>query len=82
MNVFVYSTERCSFCIKLKDWLKANNIPYVNKDIEEEQEALKEFQDLKAQGTPLIIVKNEAGEIATKVLGFNKQKLMKELNIS
>jgi glutaredoxin len=82
MNIYVYTTQTCGFCIRLKEWLEEKQVEYIERDIINDPEARKEFQELRERGTPVVLFKNESGEVISKVLGFNKQKLVEILNIA
>jgi glutaredoxin len=81
MKIYVYSTDTCRFCTMLKNWLIENRVPFIEKDIVNDSQALYEFNKLQERATPLIIFKNESEEIIKKIVGFNKGELTKELSI-
>jgi len=80
MNVTIYSTTTCSFCHALKDWLDKQNISYDYKLTDEDDAAMAEFMAVNdgMLGVPLTIIKKDDGSEA-KILGFDKEKLTKEL---
>ncbi|MGG2057918.1 glutaredoxin family protein [Priestia megaterium] len=78
MEITVYTSEACIFCISQINWLKKNNVEYVIKSISEENN-FKEFQKYNAQGTPLTVIKDGL-EVKT-VLGLNTFKLKRILGI-
>lgn len=79
MEVTVYMNDNCGFCHKQKEWFDKNNISYSEKNIRNDQTAHQEFLELKGQGTPLTIIKNN--EEVVQILGFNQKKLKTKLGI-
>lgn len=71
-QITVYSTTWCAFCKTEKQWLDHLGIPYISKNIEEDEAANAELMakingDFK--GVPVTDI---AGDI---VLGFDRPKL-------
>ena len=76
-NVKIYSTPTCQWCKRTKEFLKANSINYQDIDVSESHQAAEEMIEKSGQmSVPVIDVD---GEI---VLGFDKRKLAKLLNIA
>ncbi|MFT9817747.1 glutaredoxin family protein [Lysinibacillus sp. NPDC056185] len=71
-DITVYSSEECQYCVRLKEWLEANNITYINKDINEEH-VLKEFKQFNSSAIPftLVVTDNKAEEIK----GYQPEKI-------
>ena len=75
-NVIVYSTSHCPYCIKLKDFLKENNIKYVEYNVEEDKEKANEMVEKSGQmGVPVIDIDG------TVIVGFDKQAVAKALRL-
>ncbi len=55
-KVVMYSTEWCGVCKRAKRYFKANNIPFVEYDIEKSRKAAREYKKLGGRGVPLILV--------------------------
>jgi len=53
--VTVYSQPGCHSCENTKAYLKANNVSFTDKDIQQDPEALKEFEAYGFQGTPVVV---------------------------
>jgi glutaredoxin len=74
-SVFVYSAEWCGFCQKAKAWLSAENVPFVERDVEKQVGAAKELREklLRAsiQGGGVPVIDWEG----TLVMGFDKRRL-------
>ena len=75
-SVIVYSTSHCPYCIKLKDFLKENNIKYVEYNVEEDKEKANEMVEKSGQmGVPVIDIDG------TVIVGFDKQAVAKVLRL-
>lgn len=79
MEIIVYSQSHCGYCVKQKEFLIENRIEFEERDINQNKEYFDEFKSLGGFGTPFT-VKKENGEIVSKISGFIKDKLLKELN--
>jgi len=76
MKVKVYSTPVCSYCYALKDFLREHKIEFEDVDVSLNQQAAEEMIQRSGQmGVPVTEID---GEI---VVGFDKEKLEKLLNI-
>lgn len=53
-EVIVYSQPGCPPCQTAKDFLKKNNIPFVEKDVTEDFDAVNEMMEMGSQSTPTI----------------------------
>ena len=73
--VVVYSAQWCGFCKKAKRYLRAQNVPFIERDVEKTPGAQRELSEklrkakLPSSGIPVIDV---AGEL---IVGFDKPKL-------
>jgi len=73
-EVKVYSTPICPWCVRLKDWLKENGIPFKEVDVSVDREAAREMIEKSGQmGVPQIEIN---GKI---IVGFNPEAIKKEL---
>ena len=87
MEVNIYTIPTCSWCTKLKIWLKKKKISFLEHDLTESDHARDEMIEKSAQmATPVIVVKffkekEENGEIVKEivkenvVVGFDEKKL-------
>lgn len=55
-RVLMYSTQRCGYCKKARNYFAANHIAFTEKKIDQDKEANKEYQELHATGVPIIFV--------------------------
>jgi len=75
-KVTVYSTPTCPYCIRMKDYLKENNIEFENIDVGSDQEKAQEMIQKSGQmGVPVIDID---GAI---IVGFDKDKIAKALGL-
>lgn len=71
-SVTVYSTNWCGFCKMAKDYLASKDIPFTEKNVEEDKAAYDELvgkMNGSFRGVPVIDVDG------TLVLGFDRGKL-------
>lgn len=79
MEIIVYSQSNCGYCTRLREFLEKNEVEFKEINIHTSKEVYDEFSQLGGQATPFIIKKVD-GEIVSKIVGFNKDKILKELN--
>ncbi len=71
--VTVYTTSTCPWCVRAKDFLRQNSVPFVERNIEQDRAAAQEVYSLTGQmGVPVIADDREA------IVGFD-QKRLKEM---
>lgn len=76
-KVIVYSTPACPFCLRLKEFLKSNNIGFEDIDVSARQDKAQEMIKKSGQmGVPVIDI---SGEI---IVGFDKGKIERALGIN
>lgn len=68
-NVVIYTTQRCGVCRQAKQYMNANGVAYVERDVETSAEARRQFTAYGGKGVPLILVGNE------QMLGFSPARL-------
>ncbi len=75
-SVKVYSTSTCPYCVRVKEFLKANNITFENIDVGMDQTAAQEMMNKSGQmGVPVVDI---GGDI---IVGFDKPAISKALGI-
>lgn len=75
-KIIVYSTSTCPYCRMVKEFLKENNIEFIEYDVGENREKLEEMIKKSGQlGVPVIDID---GKI---IVGFNKEEIKKELGL-
>jgi len=75
-NVKVYSTPTCPWCIRVKQFLKDNNIAFEDYDVGSDR--LKADEMVKKSGQMAVPVLDIEGEI---VVGFDREKIKQLLGI-
>jgi len=75
-SVKVYSTPSCPWCIRLKQFLKENNVEFQNIDVSSDQAAVDELAQKSGQmGVPVLDIE---GQI---IVGFDKEKIKSTLGV-
>lgn len=70
MNITIYSTPTCPYCVKVKEYLKEKKLEYTDFNVADDQNKAKEMVAKSGQmGVPVIEID---GEI---VIGFDEQRL-------
>lgn len=76
MSVKVYSTPSCSWCVKAKDYLKANNISFEEHDVSKDRSAAVEMVNKSGQrGVPVLDINENI------IVGFDKKAIDKLLGL-
>ena len=74
--IVLYSTSWCPHCKAAKEYLTKNNIPFINRDVELDAEAMALLTGkYQSQGVPVIVI----GDDAEVVKGFDQQRFEKVL---
>ena len=75
-NVLVYSTPTCPWCIRVKEFLRDNNIAFENYDVGADREKADEMAKKSGQmGVPVLDIE---GEI---IVGFDKERIKQALGL-
>jgi len=76
VQVTVYSTTRCPWCTRVKDFLKENKIAFKDVNVENNEKAAQEMMDKSGQmGVPVLDIDG------TIIIGFNEPEIRKALKI-
>ena len=75
-EVKVYSTPTCPWCIRIKQFLKDNNITFEDIDVSNNQQAAEEM--VQKSGQMAVPVLDIEGEI---IVGFDKDKIKTALGL-
>lgn len=83
MKITVFSTGGCPYCILLKDYLNSKKISFIEKMVDQDEEAKKQMlKDSKGfLGVPFTVVLKDDGTKDT-IIGFDKGKIDKVLELS
>jgi glutaredoxin len=71
-QIIIYSTSWCGFCRTEKQYLDSKHIPYISKDIEEDEAAYKELMR-KTNGSYAGVPMTDIG--GDMILGYDRPKL-------
>ncbi len=75
-NVKIYSTPSCPYCVRVKQFLKDNNIGFEDYDISADEIKANEMTERSGQmGVPVIDID---GNI---IVGFDKEAISKALGL-
>ena len=76
MNIKIYSTPVCPYCVALKTFLKEKGFTFEDIDVSKDQIALDNMVKKTGQyGVPVIDIDNEV------IIGFDRERIVKLLNI-
>ena len=75
-NVKIYSTSTCPWCVRVKQFLKDNNVSFEDYDVSVDQARADEMVNKTGQmGVPVVDIE---GEI---IVGFDKDKIKASLGL-
>ncbi len=75
-NITIYSTPTCPYCKMAMQFLQENNIPFQEKDVSKDTNALEEMVKKSGQmGVPVIEVDDQI------IIGYSENELRKALGI-
>ena len=57
------------FCVKVKEFLSQKSIPFTERDISQDEEALDDLDQMEVFSTPVTVIDGEV------VIGFDQRKL-------
>lgn len=63
--VVLYSTTWCGFCRKARNYLRANNIPFTEYDVEQSEKGKRDYRKLNGRGVPILLIGDK------RMNGFN-----------
>ena len=76
-KIVVFSTPTCSWCRKLKSYLRENKVRFTDVDVSRDTKAARDMiRKTGQQGVPQMWVNS------VPVIGFNKQKIDRLLEIN
>ena len=75
-KIVLFSTSWCPHCKAAKEYFTSKNIPFINRDVELDGDALELLTGkYKSQGVPVIVI----GEDAEVIKGFDQGRFEKAL---
>ncbi len=76
-QVAIYTTSACHYCHAVKEFFKANNVQYVEYDVQSDAAKRQEMIEKSGQmGVPVIYIGDDM------VIGFDREKLAQLLGIT
>ncbi len=70
LNVKVYSTPNCPWCVRAKAYLQENGIPFTEVDVSRDVAAAREMVKISGQmGVPVITINGNV------IVGFDKERI-------
>jgi len=79
-RIVLYSVSWCPHCMEAKEYLTTHKIPFINRDVELDDMAMKDLTEkYKSLGVPVIVLGNDE----KVVKGFNREyfeKVLKEMS--
>ena len=69
MEIIIYSSNTCQYCIAIKDFFKSRSLSFTEKNISENSEFRKELIKKHIMGVPYTLIDDES------VLGFDIEKI-------
>jgi len=72
-KVIVYSTKTCPWCKKTKEFLKANKIPFADKDVGNKKNADEMIKKSGQYGVPVTIIGKKI------IVGYDIDEIKKAL---
>ncbi|KAA0894145.1 glutaredoxin domain-containing protein [Oryzomonas rubra] len=77
-QIVLYSTSWCPHCRATKEYFAKNNIPYTNRDVEQDDQAMKLLTGkYKSKGIPVIVLGTGQNEIVMH--GFTPESFQESL---
>jgi glutaredoxin 3 len=75
-KVVVFTTPTCSYCTKVKSYLRSQKVPFKEVDISKNDSAAKDMKRMTGQmGVPVVMIKNRP------IVGFDKAKIDRALGL-
>ena len=75
-KIVLYSVSWCPHCKQAKEYFTKNNIPFINRDVELDDAAMRDLtKKYKSQGVPVIVI----GDDKVILKGFDEQRFLKAI---
>jgi len=76
-KIVLYSTSWCPHCKAAKEYFTRNNIPFINRDVELDSDAMDLVTGkYKSQGVPIVVL----GDDAVVLKGFDEKRFEKAVD--
>lgn len=77
-QVVMYSTTECGHCVQAKSWLSSHGFAFTECNMSVDSRCVSEFQALRGNGTPYLVVRGPRGEHHMKN-GFDSDEFLAAL---
>ncbi len=74
-RIVVFTSTSCSWCTRIKQYLKQNGFKFREINVEKDRDAAKELERKNIRGVPVILINNRP------VVGFDKPLIDRLLGI-
>ena len=83
MQITVFTTRGCPYCLMLKDYLNSKSICFTEKLVDQDETAKKEMIQISNgfMGVPFILIIKDDG-VKETIIGFDKGKLDQVLSLT
>ncbi|MBI4153250.1 glutathione S-transferase N-terminal domain-containing protein [Candidatus Woesearchaeota archaeon] len=80
VNVKVYTTSTCPWCVRAKEFLKMKNIKFTEINVGEDEKGRNEMLEKSGQmGVPVIEIEKEGREPVI-IIGFDKDAIQEAVS--
>ena len=80
VNVKVYTTSTCPWCVRAKEFLKMKNVKFTEVNVNEDEKGREEMMEKSGQmGLPVIEIEKEGREPVI-IIGFDKDAIQEAIS--
>ena len=80
VNVKVYTTSTCPWCVRAKEFLKMKNVKFTEVNVNEDEKGREEMMEKAGQmGVPVIEIEKEGREPVI-IIGFDKDAIQEAIS--
>jgi glutaredoxin len=78
-KLVLYGTKTCGYCMQTRQFLQQKNIPYLDIDVEDNPQGLKDYEAIDGEGVPLIrVIHQDTTE--TILRGYDPNQIIQALS--
>jgi len=82
MNVTVYSTKTCPYCVKLKQWLVSHDIEFSEVYIDSDAQAVRQMIEISGQMSVPFTTITTGEDAVVSMIGYDEVRLQAIFGIS
>ena len=80
VNVKVYTTSTCPWCVRAKEFLKMKNVKFTEVNVNEDEKGREEMMEKSGlMGVPVIEIEKEGREPVI-IIGFDKDAIQEAIS--